>query len=308
MKMQAKSLATPTHIFSKNQHCGQQNRPHENIQIQKFNSVNRPNDLYRYIDLTTLVEVFFTRLNDYFRLNSIQFQLPDRTFCHNSKVSTPLPHECFELSFKLWRDDDILGTLSLYRTRQFVDFEVTKLNAFVNEFTGPLSNALSYANACYAASHDDLTGLYNRTALNTAMYDVSSQGTAPSGLMVFDIDGFKTINDKYGHTVGDKVLRQFSRKLLAIAPDGDLIFRYGGDEFVIVHFESIAGNPQFIAEKIRRSVEESTLKIGNICLDVTTTVGVTTIHHDDTFEQAFDRADSALMSGKKSGRNRVLSA
>lgn len=302
MKTHTDSTKTPEYLLSQgrfNKFCY---RPSHTSDL--FDKVV---GMYQYIELSTLVEVFFSTLRYYFKLDCIQILLSGQSFRHGSKAGVLLSHDCLKLSYKMLRNGaDFPVTFSLYRTTRFSDTEIAQLNILIKIFTGPLSNAVSYASACHAACHDELTGLYNRGALNTSILGIDVEKPVPSVLMVLDVDRFKSINDEYGHTVGDEVLRHFSRQLSSKTSDTDLLFRYGGDEFVIVHYNTGRESPLIIAERIRRSIEKNRIEINGCSIKMTTTVGMTSLRECDTIEQAFQRADAALMRGKQMGRNVVV--
>lgn len=302
MKTQTQSLKNPEFLFS---HSGISRPcyrpPHTSDLIDKVTG------MYQYIELSTLVDVFFSMLRVHFKLDSIQLLLPDQIFHHGTKAGATLSPQCLNLSIKLFKcGADYPVSFSLYRTTRLSDAETAQLDTLIKFFSGPLSNAVSYASACHAACHDELTGLYNRGALKTTILSVNVEKPPPTALMVLDVDRFKSINDEYGHTAGDEVLRHFSRHLSSRTPDNDMLFRYGGDEFVIVHYSAGRENPLVIAETIRRSIEKNTINIDGYSINMTTTVGMTSVRKRDTIEQAFQRADAALMRGKQMGRNVVV--
>ncbi len=273
--------------------------------------------LYRHIDLQSLIEALYSRLQTQYLLESIRFQMPGQNIQYGD-IPGPTEYRGHSpLLFNLTFDSKKSGTLGLYRRSRFTKTEINSLNRLVEHLTGPLNNAISYEEACHAAYNDSLTGLYNRAALKNYFSSLSltdnnfsginAGNSAPSVLMVCDIDEFKSINDRYNHTIGDEVLRKFSQRLLDSTPNRDSVFRYGGDEFVIIHYKDHIQNSQQTAENIRRSIEKNTICVNGFSIHVTTTIGVTEFQTNDTFEQAFQRADNALLRGKRIGRNLVLS-
>ena len=159
---------------------------------------------------------------------------------------------------------------------------------------------------------DPLTGLANRggldSALNRAMREQYDNGK-PLCCGVVDIDHFKLLNDRYGHQVGDDVLRIVSRAILASARSGDIIGRPGGDEFVIVFPDTDLPMANLVAERIRGSIVESDLRsvLGNGILGgITASIGVAPLRPGDSISHLVDRADRSLFEAKRQGRNRVI--
>ena len=160
---------------------------------------------------------------------------------------------------------------------------------------------------------DSLTGLANRggldRTLSTAIRDQRANGT-PLACAVIDIDHFKSLNDRYGHQVGDEVLRIVSRALLVSARTGDLVGRPGGDEFLVVLPATDLPTANLIADRMRAAVAEADLTavLGSGTLGgITVSVGVTLFYPADTIGTFVARADASLYEAKRQGRNRVVS-
>jgi two-component system cell cycle response regulator len=118
------------------------------------------------------------------------------------------------------------------------------------------------------------------------------------------------INDQYGHDVGDDVLREFSVRLGAAFRPSDLVCRFGGEEFVVLMPETTIDRAISVAERVRRSVAESLFPIGGTVgsIPVTVSIGVAeSVGPQDTADRIVKRADEALYSAKRAGRNRVVS-
>jgi diguanylate cyclase (GGDEF)-like protein len=154
---------------------------------------------------------------------------------------------------------------------------------------------------------DGLTGLYDRGRLERQgplrVADAVASGK-PISLILVDIDGFKATNDKYGHSSGDQVLRLVGTKLTETMRSSDSIFRYGGDEFVVLS-EGLAHDVAMgAAERLRRTVETFSEAAG---MPVTISIGIATCPADGTSLSAlFANADARLYDAKFGGRNRVV--
>lgn len=158
------------------------------------------------------------------------------------------------------------------------------------------------------ALFDQLTQLPNRryidTFLNNQIRDFQVLGI-PFGVLMLDLDLFKNINDTYGHNVGDSVLKMVACTFQSSMRKNDFIGRWGGEEFVAVlrgvnHLEL-----SMIAEKVRKLVAQSGLKREKDCLRVTVSIGATMILPTDNAYTLIQRADNALYTSKREGRNRV---
>lgn len=160
---------------------------------------------------------------------------------------------------------------------------------------------------------DPLTGLYNRryldTHLNHLIEHYINRGKALSVVSV-DVDFFKAINDTYGHDIGDKVLQELSLRLKANTRSVDLCCRVGGEEFIMVLPNTATDLSSRIAERLRRAVASRSFDCGMAQpVPVTVSVGVASLNgSDDTLEKLLKRADLALYSAKREGRNRVVVA
>jgi two-component system cell cycle response regulator len=161
---------------------------------------------------------------------------------------------------------------------------------------------------------DQLTGLYNRRYMSshvgTLITNAAESGRELS-LLILDIDYFKSINDTHGHDVGDQILREFAKRIIANVRSVDLACRYGGEEFVVIMPDTDLSFAYMVAERVRQQVASMPFQIdrapGNV--HVTISVGVTTSEgKGDTPEALLRRADQALYRAKRDGRNRVVSA
>ena len=120
-----------------------------------------------------------------------------------------------------------------------------------------------------------------------------------------DIDHFKKVNDSYGHKAGDGVLRSVAASLNQSIRASDFIFRYGGEEFVILLKKCSLEQSKKVAEKVRLKVEENFSLDKGQKLSVTVSLGLTQFKEKDTEDSVFQRADQALYAAKSNGRNRV---
>ncbi|XOF32850.1 MAG: diguanylate cyclase [Candidatus Electrothrix sp. YB6] len=161
------------------------------------------------------------------------------------------------------------------------------------------------------STHDDLTGLYNRRHLVTCLkqeFCRCRRHGSELSIIMLDIDYFKKINDTFGHEFGDYVLKEFSALLLAHVRESDLVFRFGGEEFIILLPQTGMKGALCKAEKIRRICADYLIDDGVYSTKMTVSMGVTTYrkesHH--SFGCMVSAADKALYQAKQNGRNRVI--
>jgi len=161
---------------------------------------------------------------------------------------------------------------------------------------------------------DDLTGLYNarylRTRLEECVGELQTQGRRPA-LLFIDVDHFKEVNERHGHLAAGKVLEQIGRLLARVVRKGDVAFRYGGDEFVVLVSGGQAGAFQ-VGERIRASVQSSSFAVrglrGQDEVKVTVSVGTCVMKPGDTVVSVLENADRAMFEAKRNSRNTLVAA
>jgi diguanylate cyclase len=155
---------------------------------------------------------------------------------------------------------------------------------------------------------DPLTNVLNRNAYNmkiSQMVNAYTDFGEVFAILVVDIDHFKKFNDNYGHRAGDRVLNSVATSLKSCLRASDMIFRYGGEEFVIILKSIILEDAGKIALKLRKHIEKDYFVDKDRQLKVTISIGCTVIREGDTEESLFERADKALYEAKDKGRNRI---
>jgi len=154
---------------------------------------------------------------------------------------------------------------------------------------------------------DALTKTFNRRALDSYLRMVCGKKKLKYELHMFilDIDDFKVINDKHGHVAGDKVLIFIANILKKALRDGDKIFRYGGEEFVVVLNRIDMQYCKSIANRILRLINSNKLIYKGDTLNVTVSMGTTKMYEDDTPDSFIARADKALYRAKANGKNQI---
>ncbi|WP_028452052.1 GGDEF domain-containing protein [Chitinilyticum aquatile] len=162
----------------------------------------------------------------------------------------------------------------------------------------------------HQASHDPLTGILNRRKLDQELerwVEQSQQDGRELSLLMLDLDHFKSINDRFGHAMGDEVLRLVGRMLQHSSRNDDVIARYGGEEFCVLLPGADLHTAQLVAERIRLRIQQTDWAALHAELQVTTSIGIATLTGDDDACTLQKRADTALYRAKQAGRNRVES-
>ena len=165
-----------------------------------------------------------------------------------------------------------------------------------------LAKSVEHAN--YRASHDCLTGILNRATLLGLLE--SSMQSANGCVALLDLDDFKHVNDRYGHLVGDQVLERFALEARRCLRDGDLIGRYGGEEFVIVFRNADCEQAQMAVDRLLARIaalEWNTIASG---LNLTVSAGFSKLAEGESPESVLHRADVAMYAAKRRGGNRAL--
>ena len=161
------------------------------------------------------------------------------------------------------------------------------------------------------ARADDLTGALNRVGveaeLRQAVAGAGARGT-PMCIAFVDLDDFKAINDRHGHSVGDHCLRIVAQRARNQLRGGDVFGRYGGDEFLVVMPDTRLDDAMGVARRVLATVNSRPLTVQDLRLQATLSIGVAELHQGESTEALFERADAALYASKQAGRNRVTGA
>lgn len=220
----------------------------------------------------------------------------------------------------LQRDGVVVGAISILRrdrSNPFQPIELEAMELLAGHAALAISNAYLHAEVEQLATHDPLTGLYNRRYFDEALTRVVAAwrrslhaDRRPVAAIMFDLDHFGDFNKQHGHQIGDHVLRTFAGVLRARFRDADLVARFGGEEFVVVLEGATRDAAVTVAEEVMASLAELPITSGDgTRLPVTVSAGCAELGEaEPTGEQLLRTADVALFMAKRAGRNRVVAA
>jgi diguanylate cyclase (GGDEF)-like protein len=242
---------------------------------------------------------------------------PHRLDCLHRQAPVMLAGPPALAHFPLSSDREVIGVLEV-TTPELLDTEQTRLVSSILRVYRNFHGLLDYS------ERDTLTGLLNRKTFDESFMRIASEpapvwaaeaeaaadggrrggSTAECWLGVIDIDHFKRVNDSFGHLIGDEVLLLLSRLMRSSFRYQDRLYRFGGEEFVVLMRSASPDAATSAFERLRRNVESYLFpRVGHI----TVSVGFTVVRPGDTPSSAFERADRAVYHAKQHGRNQVAS-
>jgi diguanylate cyclase (GGDEF)-like protein len=197
---------------------------------------------------------------------------------------------------------DHLGTIATEYSN--VNNELEQYKKQVNQLQSDLNR---YKNE---SIQDHMTGLYNRKYMDMKLAEeidrFKRMGT-PFSIVMADIDKFKSVNDTYGHQVGDQVLKHMAQLIKENIRKTDFAFRYGGEEFMMMLVNADVRNAMHVSEMIRKKLEATNFSLKDCSFNVTASFGVAQFKPEDTAESAIKLADERLYTAKQTGRNKIVS-
>jgi diguanylate cyclase len=215
------------------------------------------------------------------------------------------------------RVDSISSQVRVFRDREEARYRAhtertAKLSQQVKDLTSKSASLESdLEKERQFARIDALTGVANRAAFDERLREEIARlrrGGAPVSLLCWDLDHFKSINDQFGHVVGDRVLREVAACFVGRMRSTDFIARLGGEEFVTLLIGTAAAGALKVADDLRQAVADLRMHCRGTPVTVTVSCGITQLLGDDASETALERADVALYRAKDSGRNTCIAA
>ena len=263
------------------------------------------NLLQTTLEIDVQLELFGAEVERELSIDGLTYLSP------NQVPSVHLGNEAtYRANYALTLQEQSLGTLSLFRAEPFTADEMATLENLLCAIVYPLRNALTYRRAVEMASRDPLTGINNRRAMDPALtreIDLARRQGTPLSLLIVDIDHFKRFNDRFGHVVGDDVLVAVAQTIANTIRRSDLLYRFGGEEFVVLASHTDKDGAMLLAERIRKNIA-AIRSVRGLDTEVTVSLGVARLQHRYDEERLFRRADRALYAAKRGGRNRSISA
>ncbi|CAM3196492.1 hypothetical protein BZK31_19915 [Pseudomonas floridensis] len=230
----------------------------------------------------------------------------------DSDLQLRLGENSFHITdFHLRHEGEDIGQLEFQTAQPIDEPRLHDLETLLACLLYPLLNALLYRIATQSALRDALTSTGNRIAMDQNLareVDISRRHKQPLSLLMLDIDHFKQVNDGYGHYTGDQVLKSIALTLKGQLRNIDRIFRYGGEEFVVILANTDSASAALVGERLRQAVRELRFKDFDPALMMTVSLGCSTLLSAETADSLLRRADDALYAAKREGRNRLAMA
>ena len=250
------------------------------------------------VDPEIIFAIFYQELSQYLPLCNVRFV--------SGKVELKVlmqDQQGYCISQRLAIKHNLLGCIKCYFTDKPTLAQVRLLKILVKVLRYPLNNAMQYQQIKHMAITDSLTGLANRNQFEASFQGLVSHNQEENthfSLLVIDLDGFKSVNDQFGHQTGDLVLCSFAKILLDCCREQDKVFRFGGDEFTLLLNDTRVGSVPKIAQRISKLMNTNKFleKFGLSC-----SIGSALYQRYDDSKQLFGRADEALYRAKGKGKN-----
>ena len=212
-------------------------------------------------------------------------------------------------AFPLTSDGEITGCIVARSTLEKLSKrDISYLEQLTRQSAITINRANTYSKVLQYATLDALTNLNNRRQFEVRLKQeiaTTKRQKNPLCAMMVDIDFFKKVNDTYGHASGDAVLRTVASIIKEHLRESDIPSRYGGEEFAVLLPYTHIEEAKIVGERLRKAVETTPIPIDKKNINVTISMGLAEFSPQETGEDLFKRADSALYEAKESGRNRV---
>lgn len=206
-------------------------------------------------------------------------------------------------------NDIPIGVLVLTSMKDYSEENITRIGMFSQNLSLAMHNAIIHEQMQRLAAIDPLTGLLNRRYGMIRLreeYSKAVRSEGSLGVVMFDIDFFKKVNDTYGHLAGDRVLVHIAKLVKPILREGDVLMRYGGEEFCAILPGASSEDSLKMAERIRFAIQESKIVYSEYEIKITLSLGISSYPENDIAheQELLAAADEALYVSKESGRNK----
>ena len=258
------------------------------------------------LEAERILELFFREVQRLVPLDALSYQLAscDLRLDLGSRAS-------HSAGYRLSHEGEYLGELTFRRNQRFSEDELGQLESLLASLLFPLRNALLYRAALQTALRDPLTDTGNRIAMQQTLkreIDLARRNLQPLSILMVDIDHFKQINDQHGHSTGDEALTAVASALKDSLRNVDMVFRYGGEEFVVLLSNTCREAASMVGERLRLAVLGIQHLVDNRALELSISLGCASLLPGEDMDSLLRRADSALYVSKRGGRNRLSMA
>jgi diguanylate cyclase (GGDEF)-like protein len=258
------------------------------------------------LEAEKILGIFFHGIQRLMPLNALNYE--HRSSDLHLKFGDRAHHRA---SYSLSNEGEHLGELVFQRSQRFSEQELVQLESLLASLLFPLRNALMYRAATQSALRDPLTGTGNRIAMDQTLSretELARRHKHPLSLLMLDIDHFKRVNDLHGHPMGDEVLKAVATSIKGQLRNVDMVFRFGGEEFLIVLSNTCREAAAMVGERLRNAALRLTYPMSENPITLTVSLGCATLLPAESADSLLRRADSALYVAKRDGRNRLAMA
>ncbi len=269
---------------------------------QPFQVLELTSILQTTLDTDELLRLFMQGLQSHVEFDGLRYRHPGRQLDILKGKKTRN-----SVSYNLNVSDQSLGEMTFFRSRAFKEEDLISLENLLAALFYPLRNSLEYQRVLNQSLTDPLTGVNNRAAMDMVLkreVHLAQRMGASLSVLLLDIDHFKKVNDNFGHPTGDLCLQAVAACIEKTIRGSDLLFRCGGEEFLILVSQTEPPGDQLLAERIRENIEKLSLPTPGH--QITASLGVAHAAKEDTVESLYARADQCLYQAKRDGRNRVI--
>ncbi|MFG0720614.1 GGDEF domain-containing protein [Pseudomonas sp. GLN_6] len=258
------------------------------------------------LEAERILELFYNEVQRLVPLSALSYQLASCDL--RLELGERASHSA---GYRLNHDGEFLGELTFRRNQRFSEDELGQLESLLASLLFPLRNALLYRAALQTALRDPLTETGNRIAMEQTLkreVDIARRNLQPLSVLMVDIDHFKRINDSHGHIVGDQALKAVASALKDSLRNVDMVFRYGGEEFMVLLSNTSREAASMVGERLRLAVLGIQYLVENRAIELSVSLGCACLLPGESMDSLLRRADNALYVSKREGRNRLSMA
>lgn len=258
------------------------------------------------LEAERILTMFFQGVQRLVQLDGLTYEYADSDL--HMQMGERAPHS---VNYNVSNEGETLGLFTFERSKRFSEQELATLESLITCMLFPLRNALLYRAAMQSALRDPLTETGNRIAMDQTLareIELARRNSQPLSVLMLDIDHFKRVNDTYGHATGDDVLKSIAHAIKGELRNIDRIFRYGGEEFLIVLSNTGRDSAGLMGERLRRAAHDLLHPGLDPTMELTISLGCSTLLPAESADSLMRRADIALYVAKRQGRNRLAMA